>query len=52
MILKKISYGDHFDSQNEPNVFNRHVFIAINNLCKFGENISSLFLYYSDMCYT
>ena len=36
--FQTIGYGSHFFS-NEANILHRHVFIAINTLCKFGEDI-------------
>ena len=34
-----ISYGGDFVFQNEAKILHRHIFIAINILCKFGEDI-------------
>ena len=34
-----IDYGGHFVFQNEAKSLYRHVFIAINIPCKFGEDI-------------
>ena len=36
--LQTISYGGHFVFQNEAKIFQRQMFIAINILCKFGED--------------
>ena len=33
------SYGSHFVFQNEDKILHRHVFIAINIPCTFGEDI-------------
>ena len=37
--FQRISYGSHFDFQNETKILHRQVVIAINILCKFGEDI-------------
>ena len=34
-----IGYGGHFVFQNEAKIFHRQGFIAINILCKFGDDI-------------
>ena len=34
-----IGYGGHFCFSNRDQNFYRHVFIAINSYCKFGENM-------------
>ena len=36
--FQTISYGGHFVSPNEAKILQRQVFIAINILCKFGED--------------
>ena len=36
--FKTICYGGHFVFENEAKILHRHVFIAINILCKFGED--------------
>ena len=36
--FQTIAYGGHFVFQSEAKVSHRHVFIAINNPCKFGED--------------
>ena len=37
--FKTISYDGHFVFQNEAKLLYRQVYIAINILCKFGEDI-------------
>ena len=37
--FQTITYGGHFVFQNEAKILHRHVFIAINILRKFGEDI-------------
>ena len=37
--LEHLSYGCHFVFQNEAKILHRQVSIAINILCKFGEDI-------------
>ena len=37
--FQTIGYGGHFVFQNEAKIFQRQVFIAMNILCKFGEDI-------------
>ena len=37
--FQTIGYGGHFDFQNEAKIWHRHVFIAINIPCKFGEGM-------------
>ena len=37
--FQTIGYGSHFVFKNEAKILHRHVFIAINIPCKFGENI-------------
>ena len=37
--FQTISYGGHFVFQHEAKIFQRHVFIATNIPCKFGEDI-------------
>ena len=37
--FQTVGYGDHFVFQNEAKILHRHVFIAINIPCKFGEDI-------------
>ena len=37
--FQTIGYGGNFVFQNEAKFFHRHVFIAINILCKFDEYI-------------
>ena len=40
--FQTMSYGGHFVFQNEAKIFERQVFIAINILCKFGEDMQYL----------
>ena len=37
--FQTIGYGGHFVFQNEAKILKRQIFIAINILCKFGEDI-------------
>ena len=37
--FQTIGYGGHFVFPNEAKISHSHVFIAINILCKFGEDI-------------
>ena len=37
--FQTIGYGAHFVFQNKANILHRHVFIAINFPCKFGQDI-------------
>ena len=37
--FQKIGYGGHFVFQNKAKILHRHVLIAINIPCKFGEDI-------------
>ena len=37
--FQTISYGGHFEKQNEAKMLQRQVFITINIPCKFGEDI-------------
>ena len=37
--FETISDGSHFVFQNDVKILHRQVFIAINILCKFGEDI-------------
>ena len=37
--FQRIGYDGHFVFQNEAKIFHRHVFIALNIPCKFGEDI-------------
>ena len=37
--FQTVGYGGHFVFQNEAKILHRHVFIAINILFKFGEDI-------------
>ena len=37
--FQTISYASHFVFQNEANILHKQVCIAINILCKFGEDI-------------
>ena len=37
--FQTIGYGGHFVFQNEAKIWHRHVFIAINIPCKFGEGM-------------
>ena len=37
--FQKIGYGGHFVFQSEAKILHRHVFVAINIPCIFGEDI-------------